>query len=137
VIELFTGEHSLGPLRLYRRHGYHETHRTPEARYELIHLAKQVGAPSRGLVRRARPGDREAITGLPAPVVDADLAAGRTWVVVGDAGLLGTFTLVRTDGVVALTRLAVRPGLDRLAGELVDRLRVQVARYASLTYRGP
>ncbi len=40
---LFTGEHSVANLRLYRRAGYTETHRTPLGRYELVHLAKDVG----------------------------------------------------------------------------------------------
>ncbi|MFZ2527615.1 MAG: GNAT family N-acetyltransferase [Rhodococcus sp. (in: high G+C Gram-positive bacteria)] len=42
-LRLFTGEHSLGNLRLYSRFGYRETHRTPTASgYALIHLAKRV-----------------------------------------------------------------------------------------------
>lgn len=42
-LQLFTGEHSLGNLRLYSRFGYQETHRTPTPRgYALVHLAKRV-----------------------------------------------------------------------------------------------
>ncbi|TNC28196.1 GNAT family N-acetyltransferase [Amycolatopsis alkalitolerans] len=37
---LFTGQHSAGPLALYASLGYTETHRTPEAGYELVHLEK-------------------------------------------------------------------------------------------------
>jgi GNAT superfamily N-acetyltransferase len=37
---LFTGERSAGPLRLYAKLGYRETHRSPEADYQLIHLEK-------------------------------------------------------------------------------------------------
>ncbi|WIX81563.1 GNAT family N-acetyltransferase [Amycolatopsis carbonis] len=37
---LFTGERSAEPLRLYAKLGYRETHRSPEADYELIHLEK-------------------------------------------------------------------------------------------------
>ncbi|WP_326566502.1 GNAT family N-acetyltransferase [Amycolatopsis rhabdoformis] len=40
---LFTGERSAGALRLYARLGYRETHRSPEADYELIHLEKPRG----------------------------------------------------------------------------------------------
>ena len=43
-VQLFTGEHSVANLRLYRRAGYTETHRTPLARYDLVHLAKDIGA---------------------------------------------------------------------------------------------
>lgn len=40
---LFTGERSLGNLRLYSRFGYQETHRTPTpGGYALVHLAKRV-----------------------------------------------------------------------------------------------
>jgi ribosomal protein S18 acetylase RimI-like enzyme len=35
LLRLFTGEHSVGPLHLYRRLGYHETHRSPEGDYHL------------------------------------------------------------------------------------------------------
>lgn len=39
---LFTGEHSTGNLRLYARHGYVETHRTPiPAGYDLVHMSKR------------------------------------------------------------------------------------------------
>jgi len=41
VIELFTGEHSHANLRLYRRLGYRDTHRTDVGRYALVHLRKQ------------------------------------------------------------------------------------------------
>lgn len=42
-LRLFTGEHSEANLRLYRRHGYRETGRTPTpAGYALIHLTKQL-----------------------------------------------------------------------------------------------
>jgi GNAT superfamily N-acetyltransferase len=40
---LFTGERSAGPLRLYAKLGYRETHRSPEADYQLIHLEKPRG----------------------------------------------------------------------------------------------
>lgn len=40
VLRLFTGEHSAGPLRLYPRLGYQETHRTVEGHYELVHFEK-------------------------------------------------------------------------------------------------
>jgi len=40
VLRLFTGEHSAGPLRMYPRLGYHETHRSPEGDYELVHFEK-------------------------------------------------------------------------------------------------
>lgn len=42
AIELFTGEHSAGNLRLYQRLGYRETHRTPLGAYELVHLRKPL-----------------------------------------------------------------------------------------------
>ncbi|MFG1782069.1 GNAT family N-acetyltransferase [Rhodococcus oryzae] len=42
-LRLFTGERSLGNLRLYARFGYEETHRTPTSGgYALVHLAKRV-----------------------------------------------------------------------------------------------
>lgn len=42
-LQLFTGERSLGNLRLYSRFGYQETHRTPTpGGYALVHLAKRV-----------------------------------------------------------------------------------------------
>jgi GNAT superfamily N-acetyltransferase len=42
-LQLFTGERSLGNLRLYSRFGYRETHRTPTpGGYALVHLAKRV-----------------------------------------------------------------------------------------------
>ncbi|WP_420879181.1 GNAT family N-acetyltransferase [Rhodococcus sp. (in: high G+C Gram-positive bacteria)] len=42
-LQLFTGERSLGNLRLYSRFGYRETHRTPTpGGYALVYLAKRV-----------------------------------------------------------------------------------------------
>lgn len=42
-LQLFTGEHSLGNLRLYSRFGYQETHRTQTpSGYALVHLTKRV-----------------------------------------------------------------------------------------------
>lgn len=42
-LSLFTGERSIGNLRLYARLGYRETHRVPTpAGYELVHLSKRV-----------------------------------------------------------------------------------------------
>ena len=40
TIGLATGQHSQANLRLYRRHGYRQTHTTPAGAYLLIHLAK-------------------------------------------------------------------------------------------------
>lgn len=40
LFRLFTGSKSAGPLRLYTKHGYRETHRTPENNHELVHLEK-------------------------------------------------------------------------------------------------
>ncbi|WP_328612678.1 GNAT family N-acetyltransferase [Amycolatopsis sp. NBC_00355] len=40
VFRLFTGSKSVGPLGLYAKHGYRETHRTPENNHELVHLEK-------------------------------------------------------------------------------------------------
>jgi GNAT superfamily N-acetyltransferase len=40
LLRLFTGEHSAGPLRMYPRLGYHETHRSPEGDYQLVHFEK-------------------------------------------------------------------------------------------------
>ncbi|MGW5720843.1 GNAT family N-acetyltransferase [Amycolatopsis sp. NPDC003865] len=46
VFRLFTGSKSVGPLHLYAKHGYRETHRTPENNHELVHLEKaRVHAP--------------------------------------------------------------------------------------------
>jgi GNAT superfamily N-acetyltransferase len=39
-IELFTGDLSAANLRLYHRHGYVETHRTPAGNHQLVHLTK-------------------------------------------------------------------------------------------------
>ncbi|WP_010534169.1 GNAT family N-acetyltransferase [Brachybacterium squillarum] len=44
-MRLFTGEHSTANIRLYTRHGYHETRRTPAGSYHLVHFAKVL--PSR------------------------------------------------------------------------------------------
>lgn len=42
-LQLFTGERSVGNLRLYARFGYQETHRTPTpAGYALVHLTKRL-----------------------------------------------------------------------------------------------
>ncbi|MFJ7212065.1 GNAT family N-acetyltransferase [Amycolatopsis sp. NPDC098790] len=50
LFRLFTGSKSVGPLHLYAKHGYRETHRTPENNHELVHLEKaRVEAP--GAVR--------------------------------------------------------------------------------------
>lgn len=46
VFRLFTGAKSVGPLRLYAKHGYRETHRTPENNHELVHLEKARVRPS-------------------------------------------------------------------------------------------
>ena len=40
TFRLFTGSKSAGPLSLYGKHGYRETHRTPENNHELVHLEK-------------------------------------------------------------------------------------------------
>ncbi|EOD58505.1 GNAT family N-acetyltransferase [Amycolatopsis vancoresmycina] len=46
LFRLFTGSKSTGPLHLYAKHGYRETHRTPEHDHELVHLEKtRVHAP--------------------------------------------------------------------------------------------
>jgi ribosomal protein S18 acetylase RimI-like enzyme len=45
ALHLFTGERSEANLRLYRRHGYVETHRTPAGGHELVHLVKQLAPP--------------------------------------------------------------------------------------------
>ncbi|MCI2418838.1 GNAT family N-acetyltransferase [Saccharopolyspora sp. K220] len=42
TINLFTGEHSTANLRLYRRLGYQETHRTSAGDYQLIHFRKAL-----------------------------------------------------------------------------------------------
>lgn len=48
VFRLFTGSNSVGPLHLYAKHGYRETHRTPENNHELVHLEKaRVRPPGR------------------------------------------------------------------------------------------
>jgi GNAT superfamily N-acetyltransferase len=43
-VHLFTGELSEANLRLYRRHGYVETHRTPAGGHDLVHLVKVLAA---------------------------------------------------------------------------------------------
>ncbi|WP_372670344.1 GNAT family N-acetyltransferase [Amycolatopsis kentuckyensis] len=43
LFRLFTGSKSVGPLHLYAKHGYRETHRTPENNHELVHLEKARG----------------------------------------------------------------------------------------------
>lgn len=45
TIGLVTGQHSHANLRLYRRHGYRQTHTTQAGGYLLVHLAK--GRPRR------------------------------------------------------------------------------------------
>jgi GNAT superfamily N-acetyltransferase len=40
---LFTGDRSDGNLRLYRRHGFEETHREPVPGHELIYLKRPEG----------------------------------------------------------------------------------------------
>lgn len=56
-IELFTGERSEPNLRLYRRHGYRETHRTTTGSYDLVHLKKPKPLPApRGRLPEALPG---------------------------------------------------------------------------------
>lgn len=42
TITLFTGERSVANLRLYRRHGYRETHRSPAGHYQLVHMQKPI-----------------------------------------------------------------------------------------------
>ncbi|MBM4523808.1 GNAT family N-acetyltransferase [Rhodococcus hoagii] len=47
-LRLFTGERSVGNLRLYGRFGYRETHRTPTpGGYALVHLAKEIARTSK------------------------------------------------------------------------------------------
>ncbi|WIY05365.1 GNAT family N-acetyltransferase [Amycolatopsis mongoliensis] len=46
LFRLFTGSKSAGPLHLYAKHGYRETHRTPENNHELVHLEKARVRPS-------------------------------------------------------------------------------------------
>ncbi|MEP6641201.1 MAG: GNAT family N-acetyltransferase [Gaiellales bacterium] len=43
MLALFTGEHSHGNLRLYERHGYTETHRSPAGTHRLVHMRKRIG----------------------------------------------------------------------------------------------
>jgi ribosomal protein S18 acetylase RimI-like enzyme len=42
VVRLFTGEHSAGNIRLYRRHGYRETHRAPAGTHALVFFEKAL-----------------------------------------------------------------------------------------------
>ena len=44
VVRLFTGEHSGDNLRLYARHGYRETHRSPAptGTHHVVHLEKAL-----------------------------------------------------------------------------------------------
>ncbi|WP_277831112.1 GNAT family N-acetyltransferase [Speluncibacter jeojiensis] len=50
-VRLFTGERSLGNLRLYLRFGYQETHRTvTPGGYALVHLTKRVREIPAGMV---------------------------------------------------------------------------------------
>lgn len=46
MLALFTGEHSRGNLRLYERHGYTETHRTPAGTHRVVHMRKPIGPSS-------------------------------------------------------------------------------------------
>ncbi|MGC4152233.1 MAG: GNAT family N-acetyltransferase [Propionicimonas sp.] len=41
-MRLFTGEHSTANIRLYTRHGYHETSRTSAGSYQLVNFVKAV-----------------------------------------------------------------------------------------------
>jgi GNAT superfamily N-acetyltransferase len=43
ALVLFTGDRSHRNLRLYTRHGYVETHRTPSGTHRLVHMRKPVG----------------------------------------------------------------------------------------------
>lgn len=45
AIELFTGELSEANLRLYRREGYVETHRTPAGSHQVVHLTRTLRPP--------------------------------------------------------------------------------------------
>jgi ribosomal protein S18 acetylase RimI-like enzyme len=60
TIGLFTGEHSHANLRLYRRHGYRQTHTTPVGAYLLVHLAK-------ARPRRLRPHSASRPPAAPCP----------------------------------------------------------------------
>jgi GNAT superfamily N-acetyltransferase len=40
VFRLFTGDKSVGPLRMYPKLGYVETRRTPELHYQVVHFEK-------------------------------------------------------------------------------------------------
>jgi GNAT superfamily N-acetyltransferase len=40
LLRLFTGKYSAGPLRLYGRLGYRETHRSLEGNYHIVHFEK-------------------------------------------------------------------------------------------------
>ena len=43
ALDLFTGDRSERSLRLYARHGYVETHRTPAGTHQLVHMRKRIG----------------------------------------------------------------------------------------------
>jgi ribosomal protein S18 acetylase RimI-like enzyme len=43
TLTLFTGDRSQANLRLYERHGYAETHRTPAGTHRLVHMRKRIG----------------------------------------------------------------------------------------------
>ena len=62
TLSLFTGQHSDANLRLYRRHGYRQTHTTEAGGYLLVHLVKR--RPHRdGAAPRPRRGGAAAISG--------------------------------------------------------------------------
>ena len=44
ALVLFTGDRSHGNLRMYARHGYAETHRTPAGTHRLVHMRKPLRA---------------------------------------------------------------------------------------------
>lgn len=72
---LFTGARSADNLRLYRRHGYVESHRSAASGHELVHLAKTVD-PQVSEQPAADPA------GIRAGVLASNQAAGGT----GDGG---------------------------------------------------
>jgi GNAT superfamily N-acetyltransferase len=47
ALELFPGDRSHRNLRLYARHGYVETHRTPAGTHRLVHMRKPIDQPPR------------------------------------------------------------------------------------------
>lgn len=81
-VRLFTGEHSAANLRLYARNGYAETHRTPAAGYDLVHLAKEL--TDERVVEQAVDDIAALFASLPAKRV----AAGSLFVDVADRVLL-------------------------------------------------